>query len=332
MMERVAEMAGLRVNVVWALAGLLAALLVGTGVRIVMQRGSSPEQRKSASDSLKTWWTLFVVFAVVVLAGRLAGVLLFAAVSLIGLNEFLTHTATRAGHHMARRAAYLSVPLVYTLVWLEWLEVFWIGMPLYVGLWLPARTVLSGRTAGFLHDVGVICWGVLLLVFCLSHAAWLLMLEAINPVGGGAGWFLYLIVLTQINDIAQALWGRRFGKHPVTPRVSPHKTWEGLLLGAATTFVLAILAAPLLTPLTAEEPTRLARSIDIPWLRAALAGLIVSLGGFFGDVTMSAVKRDVGVKDSGTLLPGQGGILDRIDSLTFTAPLFFYYVYLMYGR
>jgi phosphatidate cytidylyltransferase len=125
-------------------------------------------------------------------------------------------------------------------------------------------------------------------------------------------WLLLAVFLTQFNDVAQYIWGRLFGKHPVIPKVSPKKTVEGLLGGLATTLALAVFLGPWLVPMSR--------------LQGAVIGLIAGLGGFLGDVTISAVKRDLGIKDSGTLLPGHGGILDRVDSLLVTAPLLFHVV------
>jgi phosphatidate cytidylyltransferase len=148
-------------------------------------------------------------------------------------------------------------------------------------------------------------------IFALSHAAMLLMVPlADNPVAGGAGLLLYLVVLTQANDVAQYIWGKTLGRHAVVPSVSPNKTWEGVVGGLATTTLLAAVLAPLLTPFSV--------------LAALPMGFAVGLAGFFGDITISAVKRDLGVKDAGHMLPGHGGILDRVDSLTFTAPIFFH--------
>jgi phosphatidate cytidylyltransferase len=157
------------------------------------------------------------------------------------------------------------------------------------------------------------------MVFALSHVAFLLVLPAaVNPQnGGGPGLVLYLLFLTEFNDVAQYIWGRTLGRHKAIPKVSPGKTLEGLLGGVATTLVLAWLLAPRLTPLTPGE--------------SILAGVIIGFGGFVGDVVMSAVKRDLGLKDSGTLLPGHGGVLDRIDSLLYTAPLFFHFVWYLHG-
>jgi phosphatidate cytidylyltransferase len=142
---------------------------------------------------------------------------------------------------------------------------------------------------------------------------------------------LYLVLLVAISDIAQALVGRRFGRHKSAPVLSPNKSWEGFIAGVVTTTVIAVLLAPALTPL-AQTPLRVGTTtLAIPLLPAALAGLIISVMGYFGDLTISGVKRDIGVKDSGTMLPGQGGILDRIDSLIFAAPAFYYYVIFLLG-
>jgi phosphatidate cytidylyltransferase len=155
------------------------------------------------------------------------------------------------------------------------------------------------------------------MVFSISHVAYLLVLPAVaGSRAGGAGLLLYLVFLTQANDVAQFLWGKSLGKNKIVPSVSPNKTWEGFLGGVGTTTVLAALLSGLLTPLSVPQ--------------SLLAGILIATAGFVGDVTISAVKRDIGVKDSGSLLPGHGGIMDRIDSLTYTAPLFFHFIYYLY--
>jgi phosphatidate cytidylyltransferase len=120
--------------------------------------------------------------------------------------------------------------------------------------------------------------------------------------------------MTQFNDVLQYVWGKLIGKRPIIPKVSPNKTWEGFLGGVvSTTFIATFVTAPLLTPLS--------------FYYGLIAGLIISVSGFIGDVVISSVKRDLEIKDSGYLIPGHGGILDRFDSLIFTAPLFFHYIY-----
>jgi phosphatidate cytidylyltransferase len=198
---------------------------------------------------------------------------------------------------------------------------FIIWIPVYLFLFLPLRMVLIGDTGGFLRAAGTLHWGLMMAVFSLSHVAFLLIGQPTppalgNPHGGGVALVLFLVVLTQLNDVAQYLWGKSFGRRKVLPKVSPGKTEAGLLGGIVTTVVLALLLAPLLTPFGHRE--------------AATAGVLIALSGFIGDVVISALKRDLGVKDSGTLLPGHGGILDRVDSLTYTAPLFFHWVRYLY--
>ncbi|MBC9974373.1 phosphatidate cytidylyltransferase, partial [Escherichia coli] len=156
-----------------------------------------------------------------------------------------------------------------------------------------------------------IFWGWIMTVFALSHAAWLLMFPSMN-IQGGALLVLFLLALTESNDIAQYLWGKSCGRRKVVPKVSPGKTLEGLMGGVITIMIASLIIGPLLTPLNT--------------LQALLAGLLIGISGFCGDVVMSAIKRDIGVKDSGKLLPGHGGLLDRIDSLIFTAPVFFYFI------
>jgi phosphatidate cytidylyltransferase len=321
-------------NVLWLLGAMIAALVAGSAVRVAWLVTTHSEKTAAFLARLRTWWVLTLLFVAVVLLGRTAAVLLFGVASWLSLREFFNITAKRTGVHAGQWLAYGIVPINYLWVWLGWYDVLWVSVPVGLFLLVSAYTVSAGKTKGFLVDVAVELWGVMLLVFCLSHAALLFALpKATNPVAGVSGWFLFLVLLTEMNDIAQALWGRRFGKHQVTPRVSPHKTWEGLILGATTTVLLAMMLGSLLTPLDGYPVFGKGdTAITLPLFWSAVAGLIIAIGGFFGDITMSAVKRDSEVKDSGTILPGMGGVLDRVDSLTFTAPLFFYFVYFLCGH
>jgi phosphatidate cytidylyltransferase len=190
---------------------------------------------------------------------------------------------------------------------------FIVFVPVWMFLFFPALMAARGETQGFLRAVGTLSWGLMMTVFTLSHMAWLLVSgDRVNPGAGGLGLLLFLVVLTQFNDVAQYCWGKLFGRHKVTPTVSPKKTWEGLIGGIATTSLVAALAGPYLTPMD--------------WRWSALAGAMLGVTGFLGDITLSAVKRDLGVKDTGGLIPGHGGILDRVDSLTYAAPAFVHFV------
>ncbi len=265
---------------------------------------------------VKSWWLILGLFALAILLGAKGAVWLFGLVSFLALKEYFSLIPTRRSDRRVLFWAYLSIPLQYYWVAIGWYGMFIIFIPVYLFLLVPLRKVLIGETEGFLHSVGTIHWGLMTTVFSLSHAAFLLALpEQISPAGG-AGLLLYLVVLTELNDVAQYLWGKSLGKRKVAPNVSPGKTYGGLLGGVFTTVLLAWFAGPWLTPLSGYQ--------------ALAAGLIIGVFGFVGDISISAVKRDIGIKDSGTLIPGHGGILDRVDSLTYTAPLFFHYLYYLH--
>ena len=199
-----------------------------------------------------------------------------------------------------------------------WYEAFLVFIPVLLFLAIPMRMALIGQTDGFLRAAGTIQWGAMTTVFGISHAAYLLTAPTtLNDNGGGPGLLLFLVALTQLNDVAQFLWGKAVGRARVMPAVSPNKTWGGLLGGIGTTVALALVGYRYLTPFSLYE--------------AVIAGVLISVFGFIGDVVISAIKRDLKVKDSGTLIPGHGGILDRLDSLTFTAPLFFHFTWYLYA-
>jgi phosphatidate cytidylyltransferase len=266
---------------------------------------------------IKTWWLIVAVFAVAVLFNRTVSVVVLGLVSFLAFKEYLSLVPTRRADHRVLFWAYLAIPIQFYWVWMAWYGMFIIFIPVFVFLFLPMRMILIGETQGFLRAIGTLQWGLMITVFGLSHAAFMLVLPAeINPAGGVMGLLIYLVFLTEFNDVAQYIWGKSFGKRKISPKVSPNKTVAGFLGGVSTTTALAVLLAPFLTPLAQYE--------------AVGSGLLIGLSGFIGDVTISALKRDIGVKDSGSLLPGHGGILDRLDSLTYTAPLFFHYVYYLY--
>jgi phosphatidate cytidylyltransferase len=335
LVERLARPAGLTANVVWVLVALALALAAGTAVRVgrLLRPAVPPEERGARLGSLAAWWALFALLILITVLGEGAAVAVFAGVSLLGLGEFRALTRGRiAPVRLWWRLTYLAVVVHYLLIHLGWLDAVRTFIPVWAFGILLVRLVVAGQTSGFLETAGITFLGLMLVVFLFSHAVLLLKLPGeVNPAGGTFGLFLFLVVLTEVNDIAQAQWGRLLGRRKITPTVSPGKTWEGFLLGAATTVALSLVLAGFLTPF-ADRPVRVGSArYSAPYLPALAAGVLIAAGGLLGDVVMSAVKREVGVKDSGALLPAQGGVLDRIDSLTFTGPLFFYFTDLLYG-
>lgn len=296
------------------LGGIFALLIVATIIVWLIRRTRPGVGLGDVPARIRSWWIMAAIFSVAMVLDRRVSLAFFTIVSFLAFKEYLSLIPTRRADRSVLLWAYLAIPVQYLWIGLEWYGMFIIWIPVYMFLFLPMRMVLIGSTEGFLRAAGTLHWGMMTTVFSISHIAFLLVLSTeVNPNGGGPALVLYLVFLTQFNDVAQFLWGKSLGRHKVVPTVSPGKTVEGLLGGFATTVILAVVLAPHLTPFTRG------------W--ALCAGVIIGLGGFVGDIVISALKRDLGVKDSGDLIPGHGGILDRIDSLTYTAPLFFHLVY-----
>ncbi len=300
-------------------ATLFGLILLAGAVTGLLTRRHPGRRYTELKLRVRTWVFIIAVFVVAIAFNRVVGVMVFGLVSFLAFKEFLTLVPTRRVDYSVLIWAYLAIPLQYYWVAAGWYGMFIVFIPVYVFLFLPMRMVMIGDTQGFLRAVGTIHWGLMTTVFCLSHIAYLLALpdRTMGPYGvTGATLVFYLVVLTELNDVAQYIWGKLLGRHKAIAKVSPGKTVEGLLGGVATTTLLAWFMAPWFTPLNGVE--------------SLAVGLLIGIAGFIGDVVMSAVKRDIGVKDSGAMLPGHGGILDRLDSLTFAAPLFFHFVYYLH--
>ncbi len=266
---------------------------------------------------LRSWWWIIGLLFLSIVSGHTASIVLFGFISFLALKEFLSIVPTR---HSDRRVifwAYMTIPLQYYLVSINWYGMFIIFIPIYAFLVLSVRMVLTGKNSGFIHSVGVLHWGMMLTVYSVSHVAYLLVLPLGDEVDSGFGLMLFLIMMTQMNDVCQYLFGKLLGRRKIIPAVSPNKTWAGFLGGLASVTILAAFLGPFLTPMDHKY--------------SIMAGFIIGVAGFFGDVTISSVKRDLQIKDSGQLLPGHGGLLDRIDSLMFTSPLFFHYIRYFYS-
>jgi phosphatidate cytidylyltransferase len=301
----------LTASVLWVSVLIFAVLAAATAVALLLARSQPQRDHGELLARIRTWWVMIGVFAVALLLGRTAMLVFFGLVSFLALKEYLSVIPTRRADRRVLLWAYLAIPVQYYWVGAEWYGMFVIFIPIYMFLLLPLPMLIVGETQGFLKAIGTLHWGLMATVFSLSHAAFLLVLPADgNPAGGGAGLLLFLLILTEANDVAQYVWGKLAGRRKVIPKVSPGKTWEGLVGGVATTAALSTLLAPWLTPLTLQD--------------SVIVGLLLGAAGFVGDITISAIKRDLGIKDSGAMLPGHGGILDRLDSLTYTAPLFFH--------
>jgi phosphatidate cytidylyltransferase len=237
---------------------------------------------------------------------------LFTFLSFLALREYLTLISTRrADPRTLFWSFFIITPLQYFLIWIDWYGMFSILIPVYAFLFVPTRLVLAGDTDGFLSRAATIQWGLMICTYCLSYTPALLILPIPGYEGENAKLLLFLVLVDQISDVLQYVWGKLLGRRRIAPTISPNKTWEGFIGGG---FCATLIGTGLwrITPFT-------------PW-EAAQLSLAIVLMGFAGGLTMSAIKRDRGVKDYGTIIGGHGGILDRVDSLCFAAPVFFHFV------
>jgi phosphatidate cytidylyltransferase len=301
-------------ELLWLLAGVAALLLTATAVGQVLDRVVAAPSGRVTVDNVnarvRAWWVMSVAFAIAVASGGVGSVVLFALISLLALREFVTLSPTgRVDHAALVWSFFLVTPVQYVLVGVQWYGFFSIMIPVYAFLFVTARLVLAGETERFLERAATIQWGLMTCVYCISYAPALLLLDIDGYEGENAKLLFFLVVVVQLSDVLQYVWGKLFGRHPIAPTISPNKTWEGFLGG----IVCAVLLGTSLWWITPFNP----------W-QAALMALAIALMGFVGGLVMSAVKRDRGVKDYGSFIEGHGGVLDRVDSLLFAAPIFFH--------
>ena len=295
-------------------AGVLGLLVVASIAGAILSRSVRSDSGRATADNInariRAWWVMVAVFVIALAAGRGGTILLFAFISFLALREFVTLAPTRPGDHRALFWSFFIVtPLQYYLVWIEWYGLFSILIPVYMSIFLAIRTALAGDTEHFLERTAINQWGLMICVYFLSHVPALLMLPFPGYEHQNVKLIFYLVLIVELSDVLQYVWGKSIGRHRVAPSISPNKTWEGLIGGVGT----ATLVGAALWWATPFSP-----------VEAAAMALALTLMGFAGGLIMSGIKRDRGVKDYGAMISGHGGILDRIDSLCFAAPVFFH--------
>lgn len=297
-----------------ALVGLI--LITATLAYLVISQIQRDTDHQELKLRIQSWWWIIGAFFVVLASNTHFALAFIGFLSFLALKEFLSIVPRRQTDRRAIFWLYLSIPLQYYWVATQWYGMFIIFIPVYIFLFIPIRMVLIGDTKGFIKSAGILNWAVMLCVFSISHLGYLLVLPVKNSEAGAIGLVLYLLFTTQFNDVCQYVWGKLLGKHKIIPKVSPNKTWQGFIGGVFITATLSCFVAPALTPLST--------------LQGAGAGILIAVTGFFGDLVISSVKRDLQIKDTGVMIPGHGGILDRMDSLLYTSPLFFHYLYYLH--
>ena len=295
-------------------AGIFAVLALASAVGALLKRRAAPDAPSAAIDNLnarlKAWWVMIALIALAIWAGDWGVILLFGFISFQSLREFVSLTHTRRGDHRALIwSFYVFLPLQYILIATHWYGLFTILIPVYAFLLLPISASLGSDTTRFLERAAKVQWGLMICVYCISHVPALLTLDIEGHAGANALLIVFLVLTVQSSDVFQYVWGKLLGRHKLAPVISPSKTLEGLVGGVASATLVGA-ALWWITPFT-------------PLQAGALAALIV-LCGFLGGLALSAVKRSLGAKDWGVMIEGHGGMLDRMDSVSFAAPVFFH--------
>ena len=267
---------------------------------------------------IRAWWVMALLFVVAVATGARRCRSCSSAHLVPGAARVRHARADRPGDHRALFWCFFVVtPLQYYLVWIEWYGLFSILIPVYVSIFLAIRTALAGDTERFLERTAINQWGLMICVYFVSYVPALLMLRIPGYEHQNAKLMFFLVLVVQLSDVLQYVWGKSIGRRRIAPSISPNKTWEGLIGG--------VLSAP-----RPSAPRSGGRRRSRP-VRRRLMALVVTMMGFAGGLIMSAIKRDRGVKDYGALIEGHGGVLDRIDSLCFAAPVFFHLTRFFYA-
>ena len=293
---------------------VLTVLLIATGAAQLLKRRAGADNLtiQNLTARINAWWVMVAIMAIAFLAGTAGVVILFAICSFAALREFLPLTNTAAADHWALAAAvFIVLPLQYLSVGMGWYGFYSIFIPVYAFLLMPILSTLRGQSENFLIRVSEAQWALMIAVFCVSHVPALLSLNIPGYEGKNLFLIFFLIVVVQSSDVLQYVWGKLMGRRKIAPTLSPSKTLEGLVGGVISASLMGA-ALFWITPFSV--------------LQAFALSLVITLMGFFGGLVMSAIKRDRGVKDWGHLIAGHGGFIDRLDSVIFSAPIFFHIV------
>ena len=297
----------------WLFLAILAILITASSIGsiLALKYGSQNPTISNLNARINAWWVMTLVLVLAFVTGHIGSTFLFFLVSFAALRECLSLVYSRRGDYAVLVACfYVVLPVQYYFVLTDWYGMFAIFIPVYAFLLLPILAGLSGDPTRFLDRTAKIQWSLMVSVFCISHVPFLLNLKIPN-FDQNILLVIFLIAVVQASDVLQYIWGKLLGKRKIAPVLSPSKTVEGFVGGVLSATALAT-ALWWITPFTPFQ--------------AGLIGLVICLMGFAGGLVMSAIKRDFGVKDWGHMIKGHGGMMDRVDSICFAAPIFFHIV------
>lgn len=309
-----------REKALWLFGGILALLIVASAVGGLLARRAKTDSGRATVENLvarvNAWWVMIILLAIAFALGKTATVLLFAFVSFFALREFITLTPTRQSDYLPLLLAFfVLLPAQYLLVGYDQYGTFAVFIPVYGFLLMPAVATFAGDTQEFLERSAKIQWASMITIYCISYAPALLLLKIPGYEGSNSLLLFYLLLVVQLSDVLQYVFGKLFGKTKLAPRVSPSKTVEGLVGGGLSTTLIGG-ALYWITPFT--------------WVQALAISFVIVVMGVLGGLTLSAMKRGLGAKDWGVMIEGHGGMLDRMDSVSFAAPVFFHIVRYFY--
>jgi phosphatidate cytidylyltransferase len=296
---------------------LVLASTVGLVLKQTLAKGQPHTVVDNLNARINAWWVMVALIGLAFLLGRRGVIVMFALISIAALREYMRMANERdsskaGGYRFSVLLAFAVVlPIQYGLLWISWYGLYSIFIPVYAFLIMPIVAVLSDDTSRFLERTAKVQWGLMVCIFCISHVPALFMLEIPGYSQSPLLLITWLIIVVQGSDVLQYIWGKLTGRRKVAPELSPSKTWEGLVGGVASATALGA-SLHWITPFSPAQ--------------AALMALLVCLMGFLGGLVMSAIKRDRGIKDWGTLIEGHGGMLDRMDSIVFAAPVYFHVI------
>ena len=298
----------------WLMGGVLTLLAIASLLGALLRVRATSDAGRAVVENLvsrvRAWWVMVAIFAVAFLAGPIATLVLFGCMSFFALREFVTLSPSRPADHVPLFLSFfVLIPLQYALIGYDWYGLFAILIPVYAFLVLPAIAALAGDPGDYLERTAKTQWAIMVTVYCVSHTPALLLLHIPGYEGQDALLIFFLLLVTQLSDVLQYVFGKLLGRTRLAPNVSPSKTLEGLIGGGLAATAIGG-AMYWITPFTPLE--------------ALGMSFVIVVMGFLGGLTLSAVKRSLGVKDWGAMIEGHGGMLDRVDSLSFAAPIFFH--------
>ena len=296
------------VDVAWALAATYALLLVASLAAAGLMRWRRPRVGARLTRGLRAGFLTITLFAAALLLERGWALAYLGVLGFLALKEYFSLIPLRRADRRVLFWTYLAIPVQFVLIGQGLVLAALLFVPLLMLLLLPAAMIGHGDTPGFVRAAGTLHWGLMSAIYGLGAAAAVLVAPVAPDRAAGAGLLLLLVLLVLAGELARAVamvvTTRRADRRERAGRVA----WAAGAAGLAACTALALVVGPWLGGL--DRPT------------AALAGALVGLTGAVGDAVVATIRRDLALEDSGSLLPGHGALLFRIDRLTFTAPAF----------